>query len=123
MTAAVSGIPTKSRIIEPFAQYHELSDSSYEQLSLAESCANLCGFGLHLLRKTLVRALQHLAESIEKRRLAFQNTLSALGDGTPTPAIHLGNFDHTAGARRPLHVAAIADHRSGVAIAFKGPSG
>src|SRR5271170_5408262 len=85
MTAAVSGIPTKSRI--------------------------------------LVRALQHPAESIEKRRLAFQNTLSALGDGKPTSAIHLGNFDHAARARRPFHLAAIADQRGGVAIALKGPSG
>ncbi len=69
----------------------------------------------------LVRALEHLAEPVKKRRLAFQNTLPALGDGKPTSTIHLGNFDHTAGARRPFHLAAIADHRGGVAITLKSP--
>src|ERR1700733_10316057 len=62
-------------------------------------------------------------QSIEKRHLAFQNTLSALGDGKPTSTIHLGNFDHTAGVRRPFHLAVIADHCGGVAIALKGPNG
>src|SRR5205814_908009 len=73
------------------------------------------------LRRMLVRALQHLAEPVEKRRLAFQNTFPALGNGKPTSAIYLGNFDHTAGARRPFQLTMIADHRGGVAITLKSP--
>jgi hypothetical protein len=70
----------------------------------------------------LVCALQQLAEPIEKRRLAFQNTFSRVADGKPIPTVHLGNLNHATGARRPFHLAAIANHRGGVAIALKGPS-
>ncbi len=45
--------------------------------------------------------------------MAFQNAFFRLADGKPTSAIHLGNLDHAAGARRPLHLAAIADSLPG----------
>jgi hypothetical protein len=38
-------------VLMHFSQYYELSNGGYEQLSLAESCANFCGFGLHLCEK------------------------------------------------------------------------
>jgi hypothetical protein len=41
--------------LEHFSQYYELSNGGYEQLSLAESCANFCGFGLHLCEKCFTR--------------------------------------------------------------------
>jgi hypothetical protein len=33
--------------LKAFSQCDELFNGGYEQLSLAESCANSCGFGLH----------------------------------------------------------------------------
>jgi hypothetical protein len=41
------------RYPEHFSQYYELSSDCYEQLSLAESCVNFCGFGLHPAKNAL----------------------------------------------------------------------
>jgi hypothetical protein len=47
-TSVVSVYTFAKNAIAHFSQYYELSNGCYEQLSLAESCANFCGFGLHL---------------------------------------------------------------------------
>jgi hypothetical protein len=64
--------------LEHFSQYYELSNGCYEQLSLAESCANFCGFDLHLCEKCFSDLVK-----------AFEKTISAqvrFGEpGAPVP--------------------------------------
>ena len=49
--------------LRAFSQYYELYDGCYEQLSLTESCANFCGFGLHLCEKSFSAAPKEIREA------------------------------------------------------------
>jgi hypothetical protein len=65
-----------------FSQYSELSDGGYEQLSLAESCVNFCGFDLHLCENAIV------TQERVSQALALWPTISqgfALVDGRELP--------------------------------------
>src|SRR6266568_8620417 len=70
----------------------------------------------HLRRRAYL-----LAERVEKRLLTFENARARGPDGEPGAAIDFGKFDLTTGARRPFHLAEVADHFCRIAVPFKGP--
>ncbi len=76
---------------------------------MAQSAVQLAGFS------------HDFSEHVEEWLLAFEDAPARLLNRKPASPIDFGKVDLATGARRPLHLAVIADHLCRIAIAFKGP--